>query len=356
MTTARHPVAAHAARTDPGDLIPAPSATGGRRVTLARAAALAANSRRSPKTRDDYAAIYRRFIAWLTDRLGGDPYLEDLTLEVLLAWRDHRETSGGRRGQGLAPASLQVEVAALRVLARHVGLHELAIRGLTAAPHHPTPPETLTPAECDTLLRMPDRRTRIGLRDHAVLQVLVDTGLRSAELRGLTVGDLIRVRVDSPHRSLRVVRAKGGRGRVIPLTAAADRALDSWLTRHPAARPLAGGRRLPTADAPLLCTLGRLGRDPGRPLSANALNALVGHHAKAARLPEHLRHPHVLRHYWATRHADLGTPLHRLQELGGWQSLRTLQAYLHVTEDDLLADVDRLAAADAARTRERRPR
>jgi hypothetical protein len=82
MTTARHPVAAHAARTDPGDLIPAPSATGGRRVTLARAAALAANSRRSPKTRDDYAAIYRRFIAWLTDRLGGDPDLEDLTLEV----------------------------------------------------------------------------------------------------------------------------------------------------------------------------------------------------------------------------------------------------------------------------------
>jgi integrase len=245
MTTARHPVPAHAARTDPGDLIPAPSATGGRRVTLARAAALAANSRRSPKTRDDYAAIYRRFIAWLTDRLGGDPDLEDLTLEALLAWRDHRETSGGRRGQGLAPASLQVEVGALRVLARHVGLHELVIRGLTAAPHHPTPPETLTPAECDTLLRMPDRRTRIGLRDHAILQALVDAGLRSAELRGLTVGDLIRVRVDSPHRSLRVVRAKGGRGRVVPLTAAADRALDSWLARHPGRS--AAGRWAPPA-------------------------------------------------------------------------------------------------------------
>jgi site-specific recombinase XerC len=92
---------------------------------------------------------------------------------------------------------------------------------------------------------MPDRRTRIGLRDHAVLQVLVDAGLRSAELRGLTVGDLIRVRVDSPHRSLRVVRAKGGRGRVVPLTAAADRALDSWLARHPAARPLAVGAACP---------------------------------------------------------------------------------------------------------------
>jgi hypothetical protein len=103
MTTARHPVAAHAARTDPGALIPAPSATGGRRVTLARAAALAANSRRSPKTRDDYAAIYRRFIAWLTDRLGGDPDLEDLTLEVLLAWRDHRRPAAAATGRAWPP-------------------------------------------------------------------------------------------------------------------------------------------------------------------------------------------------------------------------------------------------------------
>jgi integrase len=325
------------------------------RLLLARAADVAAQSRPSRKTRHDYAGIYNRLIRWLADGLGRAPYREDLTLEVLLAWRNHRERSGGHSGQGLAPASLRVEVAAVRVLLRQLGMDDVAAE-LTIEAHRPAPPDTIEPQDYDRLLRMPDRRTRLGLRDHAALRILGDGGLRSAELRGLRVRHVERARSDSRHRRLRVVRGKGGRGRLVPLTAAADAALEDWLTRHPDARGIGGGRRLPPEDAPLFCTLGRRGHDPGRPLSAGALNQLVARHAKAAGIAAHLRHPHVLRRYWATRHADLGTPPHRLMELGGWQSLRTLQVYLKVNEDDLQADVDRLAAADAARAREQRTR
>jgi integrase/recombinase XerD len=322
-------------------------------LLLARAADEAAQSRPSRKTRKDYAGIYNRLITWLAKGLGRAPYVEDLTIERLLAWRNYREGTGGRSGEGLAPASMRVEVAAVRVLLRHLGLDEFAAR-LSAEGHQPAPPETITPEEYDRLLRMPDRRTRIGIRDYAILRVLGEAGLRSAELRGLRVRHLERARSDSPCRRLRVVRGKGGRGRVVDLTASADDAVEAWLARHPVARPIGGGRRLPPDGAPLFCTLGRLGRDPGRSLSAAALNGLVSLHANRAGIAAHLRHPHVLRAYWATRHAELGTPLHHLMRLGGWQSLRTLEAYLQVNEQDLLEDVDRFAAAAAARARERR--
>lgn len=99
-----------------------PDADGDGRLLLARAADVAAQSRPSPKTRQDYAGIYNRLIRWLADGLGRAPYREDLTLEVLLAWRNHRERSGGHGGQGLAPASLRVEAAAVRVLLRQLGM------------------------------------------------------------------------------------------------------------------------------------------------------------------------------------------------------------------------------------------
>lgn len=325
------------------------------RLLLAGAADEAAQSRPSRKTRQDYAGVYNRLIGWLAEGLGHAPYIEDLTMERLLAWRNYRERFGGRNGKGLAPASMRVEVAAVRVLLRQLGLDQFADR-LSAAGHEPAPPETITPEEYDRLLRMPDRRTHIGVRDYAVLRVLGEAGLRSAELRGLRVRHLERARSNSLQRRLRVVRGKGGRGRVVDLTPGADQALDAWLARHPAARPVGGGRRLPPEDAPLFCTLGRGGHDLGRSLSSVALQGVVSRHAKRAGIAAHLRHPHVLRAYWATRHAELGTPLHHLMRLGGWQSLRTLEAYLQVNEQDLLDDVDRFAAADAARARERRAR
>lgn len=171
----------------------------------------------------------------------------------------------------------------------------------------------------------------------------------------MRIRDLERARSDSPRRRLRIVRGKGGRGRVVDLTASADDAVDVWLARHPAARPIGGGRRLPPDDAPLFCTLGRLGRDPGRPLSAAALNGLVSLHAKRAGIAAHLRHPHTLRAYWATRHASIGTPIHRLRALGGWGSLRTLvDYYLAAGDPELTGDVERFAADAAARARERR--
>lgn len=53
---------------------------------------------------------------------------------------------------------------------------------------------------------------------------------------------------------------------------------------------------------------------------------------------------HDLRHTWATWHVQSGTPLHVLQELGGWSSYEMVRRYAHLSADHLAHYADRLSA------------
>jgi integrase len=52
---------------------------------------------------------------------------------------------------------------------------------------------------------------------------------------------------------------------------------------------------------------------------------------------------HDLRHTWASWHVQTGTPLHVLQELGGWSSIKMVQRYAHLSGEHLRAWVERPA-------------
>ncbi len=53
---------------------------------------------------------------------------------------------------------------------------------------------------------------------------------------------------------------------------------------------------------------------------------------------------HDLRHPWASWHVQAGTPLHVLQELGGWESVEMVRRYAHLSSEHLAEYVDRLSA------------
>ena len=98
--------------------------------------------RRSQRTRAHYAAIYRRFLAWLADELGRPPTPQDLSGDVLARWIAQRASAGGHGGGGLSSASLRLECSALRQLVRHAGRPELAAN-LRASRRQAPPPETI---------------------------------------------------------------------------------------------------------------------------------------------------------------------------------------------------------------------
>jgi len=105
-------------------------------------------------------------------------------------------------------------VRVYRALARDLGREDEAAE-VRVPRHEPGPPETLTDADYGNLLRVPDRRTIAGKRDYALVRVLGDCGLRSAELRGLRARDLRRPRSNARRYRL-YVRGKGGREREVP--------------------------------------------------------------------------------------------------------------------------------------------
>src|SRR5206468_9337542 len=114
------------------------------------------------------------------------------------------------------------------------------------------------------------RRSVRGKRDYALLRVLGDCGLRSAELRGLVARDLRRPRANARHLRL-FVRGKGGGEREVPVPEATQAALEAWLAVHPLAR----GRGLRDEHA-LFVRLGRFpGAQPPEPLSGQAVPKLV---------------------------------------------------------------------------------
>jgi integrase/recombinase XerD len=276
---------------------------------------------RSDGTQAQYAAVHRRFLDWLADELGRPSTPQDLSDDVLARWIAQRATAGGHGGRGLSPASLRQECSALRQLVRHVGRPELAA-SLHASRQDAPPPETISPAQYERLLREPDLTTRVGVRDRAILRLLGDVGLRPSEVCALTLGDVIW----SGDGQLPVLlEVAWGKGRLVQLTAQASAAVADWLPHHPAWQPDARGWELPAA-APLFVALGRP-KPARRAVTEIALLTRVLRLAQQAGIPAHLRYPYVLRHYWATRQVVGGITPAQLQARGGWQDRRSAQAY-----------------------------
>jgi integrase/recombinase XerD len=277
--------------------------------------------RRSRRTQAQYAAIYRRFLAWLADELGRPPTRQDLSGDVLARWIARRATAGGHSGGGLSPASLRLECSALRRLARHAGRPELAV-SLHASRQQAPPPETIEPAQYQRLLRVPDLTTPVGVRDRAILRMLGDVGLRPSEVCAANLEDLIW-RADG-HVPVRL-KVAWGKGRVVQLTPQATATLVDWLACHPGRQPETSRRKVP-AEPPLFVALGQ-SKTARQAITERGLLRQIMRLAQQAGIPAPLRYPYSLRHYWATQQVAGGITPARLQARGGWQDRRSAQVY-----------------------------
>ena len=158
------------------------------------------------------------------------------------------------------------------------------------------------------------------LRDDAVLELLYGSGLRVAELCSLRPADL-----DLPRSRVRVT-GKGGKQRLLPLSAPAVRAVQRYREAQAAAArtgETAGGLAPSGEDGPLFRNL------RGRPLGPRDVRRILDRRA-----PEPT-HPHALRHTFATHLLDGGADLRSVQELLGHESLGTTQVYTHVSRGRL---------------------
>jgi integrase/recombinase XerD len=158
---------------------------------------------------------------------------------------------------------------------------------------HAREPETLprnglTPQEARKIIERPDLGTHLGYRDRTILEVLYATGIRKAELMGLTLAD-----VNLEEELLRVNGGKGSKDRVVPLTQIACSFLENYIK---GIRPVMLAGR---ATDRLFISLRR------QPISKNAVGGLVEKYARLAGVKKH-----VTCHLW--RHSCATQALHRM--------------------------------------------
>ena len=196
----------------------------------------------SPHTVAAYRHSFRLLLAFTTARLGKAPsqlLLTDLDVTVIDAFLNHLEQDRGNSAR-----TRNARLVAIHSLFRFAELrhpdHAHMIQRVLAIPakrQHRTEVSFLTPTEVDALLAAPDRTTRIGRRDHALLVLAAQTGLRVSELVGLCCGD---VHLD---RGAHVrCHGKGRKDRVTPLTVQTVAVLQVWLRElagDPCFRPAA---------------------------------------------------------------------------------------------------------------------
>lgn len=180
------------------------------------------------------------------------------------------------------------------------------------------PEQPLDPAPLDVLARL---AKLAGVRDRAVLLVLLDTGLRASELTALDVTDL-----DTADGVLIIRHGKGGKVRPVPMGATCRRAVRRWL------------RARPEGGAALFC-----GPDGSR-LTYWGLRQIVRRLADRAGVKAPSLH--AIRRAFALGMLRAGVDLLTLSRLMGHSGLSLLARYAKQSTADLRAAVERSSLAD----------
>jgi|CXWL01.1.fsa_nt_gi integrase/recombinase XerC len=180
-------------------------------------------------------------------------------------------------------------------------------------------PRAVPVDEVFAVMEAPDDERLLGARDHAMLEVLYGSGVRLAELCGLSLDD-----VDFAAGMVRVL-GKGDKERVVPLSAPAIESLRHWLL----VRPELLAKPRPNQDGEALFLNYRGGRLSTRSV-ARHLDAYVQSLGLGRKIS-----PHALRHSFATHLLAGGADIRSIQELLGHASLSTTQRYTHVSFEQL---------------------
>ncbi len=272
--------------------------------------------RASPHTIAAYRDTLRLLLVFAGQRHTISPArldLTDLDAPTIAAFLDHLQHQRGNsirtRNARLAAIHSLFTFAALRNPEHAADIER--VLAIPAKRADQTIVTFLTDIEADALLASPDRNTWTGRRDHALILLAIQTGLRASELIGLTRRD-----VHLGTGAYLSCHGKNRKDRITPLTTSTVATLRTWLTEHQA-----------EPGDPLFPT------NRGGPMSRDALEQRLTRHSIAAQqscpsLAGKKITPHVLRHTAAMRLLHAGVDITVIALWLGHENLNTTQIYL----------------------------
>lgn len=271
----------------------------------------------SPNTIAGYRDTFRLLLRYASEKTGRTPTklaVEDLDVELVADFLSDIET---RRGN--SARSRNTRLAGIRSFFRFVAmseprymLHCQKVLAMSGKRYVRRTVEFLDRHEIDALLAAPDRSTRIGRRDHAILLVALQAGLRASEITGLRCCDIMfgtgaHIRCEG----------KGRKHRTTPLRRETVKVLAAWLKERNGAD-----------TDPLFPSI------RGTRLSRDALEDIVRRHVHTASrscpsLIGKRVSPHVLRHSTAMELLHHGVDQIVIALWLGHENVETTQVYVH---------------------------
>ena len=273
------------------------------------------------RTRAAYARAAGRFLSWCAAR--GLGLREIAPLHVAAYIRTH---------PGSAPTVKQ-HLAAIRVLCDWLVIHQVLPVNPAAAVRGPkhvvakgaTP--VLTPKETRSLLDRIDAGSLVGLRDRALLSVMVYSFARVSAVVGMRRQDYF---LQGTRGWLRL-HEKGGKRHDVPAHHRAEAAVDAYL--------VAGN--LDDPKVPLFQSVDRSRRLSGRSLTRRVVLAMIKRRAAAAGLPASTC-CHTFRATGITAYLSNGGTLEHAQQIAGHASPKTTKLYDRTADAVTLDEIERI--------------
>ena len=176
-------------------------------------------------------------------------------------------------------------------------------------------PSNLTESEVELLLKTPDTKTSLGIRDQCMLELLYDCGLRISELVALQTHNI------NLDQGIIRITGKGGSERIVPIGEAGV----YWLKKHM------------IQSLPLNHNNAAAMIFPGKTVSHLTRQTFwhrIKYYAKKANIHKSIS-PHTLRHAFASHLLNHGADLRVIQLLLGHKNLSTTQIYTHIAKHRL---------------------
>jgi integrase/recombinase XerD len=270
----------------------------------------------SPHTVRAYRDTLRLLLLYLADTKGctvADLQPDDLQVEAIADFLAHLESQRGN-----AVGTRNCRLAAIRSFFRHLLRQDVShaeqyqrVLSLPTKKARAALATYLEPEDVHVILDKPDRRTALGLRDHALLLFLYNTGARVSEALAVHGQDL-----DLTKPAQVRLHGKGGRDRICPL----------WEETATALQRLPSVRRGAPGDPIFLSSR-------GKPLSRDGVAYILGKYvAMAAKDVPALRRrritPHVLRHSCAVALLQAGNDITVIRDYLGHASVATTSRYV----------------------------
>ncbi|MGW4340967.1 tyrosine-type recombinase/integrase [Rhodococcus koreensis] len=275
--------------------------------------------------RDTWRMLLKHLTATLDVPADGIDF-DALTVANVTGFLDHLEHVRGNNAKTRNTRLTAIRAVLSLALPDHPEHAATITQVLAIPPKRTTRPviEFLTPAEVDALLAAPDHQTRTGRRDHALLVMVVQTGLRISEVCALTVED-----IHLGAGAHITCTGKGRRRRSTPLTRTTVHTMQNYLTER-ATRP----------GTALFCG------PRGQALSRDALEHRLAKHLTSARTAcpslaaKHVT-MHTLRHTAAMNLLAAGVDVAVIALWLGHADTHSTDAYLHADMTIKQAAIDR---------------